>query len=320
MEQIIEGIHHITAIASDPQQNIDFYTGVLGLRLVKITVNYDDPGSYHLYYGDELGRPGTALTFFAWPGGGRGRLGTSQVTATAFSVPAASLGFWIDRLKARSITFAEPAQRFNMEVLAFYDPDGLLLELVAHDQPDSRSPWLGGGVPGEHDIRGFVGATLSEEGYEQTAQLLTETMGLRQTDEKEGRFRFAVGSGGPGATIDVHCRPDAPRGLVSVGTVHHIAWRTPSDDQQAAWRERMVDLDYNVSPVMDRQYFHSIYFREPGGILFEIATDGPGFTADEAPEALGTTLRLPSWLERARPLIEAQLPSLTLPKRSEQLA
>lgn len=312
MDPTILGIHHVTAITSDAQQNVDFYTGVLGLRLVKVTVNFDDPGSYHLYYGDELGRPGSAMTFFAWPGGGRGIHGTGQVTATSFSVPPGAIGFWRDRLRQHGVTIAQSSIRFNEEYLPFYDPDGLLLEIVADSLADNRAPWLGADIPDTAAIRGFHSAAVSEEGFEQTAVLLRETMAFQQVGQHENRYRFAAGDGGPGAYVDVLCRPDAAQGIVSVGTVHHIAWRTGTDEQQATWRGKISDLGYNVSPIMDREYFHSIYYREPGGVLFEIATDGPGFTADEAPESLGTTLQLPPWLERARPIIEERIPRLVL--------
>jgi catechol 2,3-dioxygenase-like lactoylglutathione lyase family enzyme len=321
MNRNIGGIHHVTAIASDPQQNVDFYAGVLGLRLVKITVNFDDPGSYHFYYGDELGRPGSVMTFFAWPGANafRGRRGTGQVTTTAFSVPEGSLGYWRERLGAQGIALEEPAARFEEEALVFQDPDGLELELVAHAGADARAPWQEGPIPADKAIRGFHSAALSVEGYERTARLLTETLGFRRVAEQGNRFRFESGAGGPGTLVDVLCQPDARAGQVAVGTVHHIAWRTPDDEQEQAWQQQIADLGYNISPVMDRQYFHSIYFREPGGILFEIATDVPGFTTDETPERLGTGLKLPSFLEKTRPLIEQRLPALRLPGTSAKV-
>jgi catechol 2,3-dioxygenase-like lactoylglutathione lyase family enzyme len=316
----ILGIHHITAIASDPQRNVDFYTGVLGLRLVKVTVNFDDPGSYHFYYGDALGRPGSVLTFFAWPGAEayRGRRGTGQMTTTAFSVPAGSLGYWKDRLASHDVALRESPIRFADEALAFEDPDGVLLELVAHGANDADdAPWVTGPVPADRAIRGFHSAALSTAHPERTEHLLTETLGFRRIAEQGDRIRLAVGTGadgGPGRLVDVLHVPGARPGQIAVGSVHHIAWRTPDDAQQQAWRERIAGLGYGISPVMDRSYFHSIYFREPGGILFEIATDTPGFATDETPERLGTGLQLPPFLEPQRARIEQRLPPLRLPE------
>jgi catechol 2,3-dioxygenase-like lactoylglutathione lyase family enzyme len=312
MNPTIPGIHHVTAICSDPQQNVDFYCGLLGLRLVKRTVNFDDPGSYHLYYGDALGRPGTILTFFAWPGAHHGRIGPPQVTETAFAVPSDSAGFWQERLQRHGINLDASGSRFGERVLGFADPDGLKLEIVATAQPGGDAP-AGGPVPGAHAIRGFHGVTLSEEGYENTARLLTDIMGFRAEGSEGNRFRYRAGHGGFAAIVDLLCVPDARHGELGAGVVHHVAFRTPDDEQQGAWRTEITRLGYNVSPVMDRQYFHSIYFREPGGVLFEIATDPPGFTADEAPAELGSKLRLPPWLESRRPVLERLLPRLRLP-------
>ena len=307
MNRTIEGIHHVTAIARDPQANVDFYTGVLGLRLVKKTINYDDPGTYHFYYGDGEGRPGTIITFFPWPMARRGSHGAGQATVTSFAVPEGSLGWWRERLNRLHVPFEEPRPRFDEEVLTLLDPDGLELELVAR-AGDPRTPWDGGPVPADQAIRGFEGVTLTEWNPEVTASLLQGVLGFRPIAEAGGRFRFEVGAGGPGTRVDVLASPDAPRGHVSAGTVHHVAWRTPNDDQQRAWHEELQDLGLHVSPIMDRQYFHSIYFREPGGVLFEIATDPPGFTADEPVESLGSSLRLPEWLEPERKRIEEILP------------
>jgi len=314
MNTDILGIHHVTAIADDPQSNIDFYTGVLGLRLVKLTVNFDDPRSYHLYYGDELGHPGTILTFFAWPGVPRGRQGTGQVTVTSFSIPQGSVDYWIERLSQQGVSSAGPASRFDETVLSLQDPDGLALELVAHPQAQLRPGWKEGPVPAEHTIRGVHTVTLSEDGYERTAKLLTETKGFRLLGEENGVFRYAVGEQGPGAYVDVRCAPGLRRGHVAGGTVHHVAWRTPTDECELAWRGVLAGLDLNVTPVLDRKYFHSIYFREPGGILFEIATDPPGFAVDEPVGQLGTHLELPTWLEPQRKEIEQALPALRLPQ------
>lgn len=312
----------MTAIASDPQRNIDFYTNVLGLRLVKLTVNYDDPHTYHLYYGDELGRPGSILTFFPWPGAPRGMRGTGQVTVTSFLVPEESLSYWEDRFKQNKVRF-EPQQthRFKKDesVLTFYDPDDLKLELVASSSAsDSKYRAWGNAVPERSAIRGFHGITMSEEGYERTASLLKDTMGFRPTDEEGERFRYEASGGGPSAYVDLICQPALPRGQVLAGTVHHVAWRTPDEEEQKAWRKDIVNVGLNPTPVIDRQYFHSVYFREPGGVLFEIATDPPGFTVDEKEDSLGTHLKLPGWLEPFRKEIEQGLPKLRLVERQAE--
>ncbi len=303
------GIHHVTAVAGEPQRNVDFYREVLGLRMIKQTVNFDAPDTYHLYYGDEVGHPGTVLTFFPWPGSPSGRRGTGQATATAFTVPPGSIGWWRDRLAALGIGVTEPVTRFDEEVVAFEDPDGLLLELVAHKGAVAEPP-QDGPVPGEHAVRGFHAVTMTEEGFEATAHVLAGTLGFHVVGEEAGRTRFAVGDGGAGQLVDVVPHPDAPRGLVAAGTVHHVAWRAPDEETQAAWREEIAEAGLDVTPVIDRKYFRSIYFREPGGVLFEIATDAPGFTVDEPAERLGETLQLPPWLEPRRAEIAASLPPL----------
>lgn len=313
----LPGIHHITAICGDPQRNLDFYTGLLGLRLVKKTVNFDDPGTYHLYYGDGLGSPGTIMTFFAWllppMVTGQGRQGAGQVTATPFWIAPSSLDFWIDRLAAAGVDFDGPQERFDEKVISLRDPDRLPLELVARPGDTLRAPWREGPVATEHAIRGFAGATLCSTMADVTARLLSETMGLRKVGQEGARLRFQVGEGSDAAMIDLYCQPEVDAGRMGIGAVHHIAWRTPSGETQEAWRQALATIGLNVTPVRDRNYFTSIYYREPGGVLFEIATDLPGFTADESPEALGTDLKLPDWLEPRRNWIEAQLPELRPP-------
>jgi glyoxalase family protein len=306
MDRQIGGIHHVTAIARDPQRNVDFYTGVLGLRLVKKTVNFDDPGTYHFYYGDEQGHPGTILTFFPWPMARLGSHGAGQATVTSFSVPEGSLGWWIERLNRFGIDHEAPRPRFDEEVLALRDPDGLLLELVPR-AGDDRKPWEGGPVPAEHAVRGFEGVTLTEWNPDITSEVLTGLLGFRRTGELGDRIRFDAGGG---TRVDVIGSPSAPRGVGAAGTVHHVAWRTPDDAQQRAWHEELLRRGFHVSPILDRQYFHSIYFREPGGVLFEIATDPPGFTKDEPVETLGSHLKLPPWLETERHKIEGILPRI----------
>jgi glyoxalase family protein len=308
------GLHHVTAIASDPQANVEFYLRVLGLRLVKRTVNFDAPDTYHLYYGDEVGSPGTILTFFPWVGAPRGRRGTGQATTVSFSVPESSLGAWRDRLRTAGID-ANAFSRMDEDVLVLADPDGLQLELVARADTDPRPPWERGPVPGDMAIRGLYSVSLSERGFEPTSDLL-DRLSFRLVEQAGGRFRFDVGEGGAGARVDVLAEPGAPRGLVASGTVHHVAWRAPDDAAQRAWRAGLVGQGVDVTPILDRQYFRSIYFREPGGVLFEIATDSPGFATDETVDALGSSLRLPPWLEGERGWIEQRLPELKIPDSS----
>ena len=310
----VHGIHHVTAIAGDPQANVEFYAGVLGLRLVKVTVNYDDPHTYHLYYGDDMGHPGTILTFFPWPGAPRGRTGTGQVTVTAFAIPDGSLGFWMNRLKAHKLEYVGPSHRFDEEVITLQDPDGLHLELVTSKGGPDTPPRPDGTIPGKYAIQRFQGVTVAVEGYERTAGLLTATMGLREVGAAGNRLRYAVGEESGQSFVDLLCLPSGPRGQVAVGTVHHIAWRTPDDETQRAWRTKIAQLGYNVTPIIDRTYFHSIYFREPGGVLFEIATDPPGFTVDEPPSQLGRRLVLPSWLESTRAELAETLPAIRGPE------
>lgn len=319
------GIHHVTAIAKNPQRNIDFYVGVLGLRLVKLTVNFDDPTTYHLYYGDSVGHPGTILTFFPWSEAPIGHRGTGQVTAVSFLVPAGSITYWTERLKRKRISFDGPSKRFGDEFISFHDPDYLMLELVSpsdnrQELGEYASVWNESSVDPKHAIRGYHSATLSEEGYERTAHLMTDILGfkLKGEDKKEGRFRFEAANkqdtiSTVGSTIDILCQPDTCRGYVGIGTVHHIAWRAADDSHQLDLRERIInEARLNPTPVIDRIYFHSVYFLEPGGILFEIATDPPGFTVDEKPEDLGKQLRLPEWLEPMRARLEKVLPPLNI--------
>lgn len=313
MSKEILGIHHITAIAGDPQTNLDFYAGVLGLRLVKLTVNFDDPGTYHLYYGDGAGHPGTILTFFPWPSAPKGRRGAGQVTETAFAIPVHSLAYWTTRLSGRGVAFDGPFDRFGEKAIAFSDPDGMRIELVETSGAPDDHAYQAGPVPLEFAIRGFHSATITEADHRATAALLTGVMGFKLAGQDGNRYRYSADSGQPANLVDVISAPDERHGRVLVGTVHHIAWRTPDDAQQLAWLQELSNNHYGVSPVMDRKYFHSIYYREPGNVLFEIATDPPGFAIDEAPEALGSHLVLPPWLEPQRARLEAVLPPLRLP-------
>jgi glyoxalase family protein len=308
MNQYRSGIHHITAIAGDPQKNVNFYTGILGLRMVKRTVNFDAPDTYHLYYGNGTGDPGTILTFFPWgKGAWQGRTGTGQVSLISFAIPQNAMGFWVDRLKQLNISIQGPFNRFEEEFLSFRDPDGIQLELV-ETSVDHFTPWEDGPINPENAIRGFYGITLAVEAYEKTAGLLTETFGFRHIGESGNRFRYQSDT----STVDLLCLPNEGNGRMGVGAVHHIAWRTPDESTQLKKREKLVELGYNVTPVIDRNYFHSIYFREPGGVLFEIATDPPGFLIDETLETLGTHLKLPEWYEPRRNEIESILPEITV--------
>jgi glyoxalase family protein len=314
MTERVNGIHHITAISGDPQKNVDFYAGLLGLRLVKKTVNFDDPGTYHLYFGDEQGRPGTVMTFFAWPGETtpRGTAGTGQVTAVAFAVTPGSLPFWEDHLGESGVTTDPPFTRFDERVLRLRDPDGLLLELVATNG-EGRPGWAHGPVPAEQAIRGIHSASLAVAEAGTTAAVLREYLGFYSVAEENHRFRLAAGEGGGGAWVDLVTVPRQQRGRMGRGCVHHIAWRTADEVSQARLQEELLKRDLPISPVRDRNYFRSIYFREPGNILFEVATDTPGFTADEDPARLGRELKLPAWLEARRPEITAALPEIHLP-------
>ncbi|TCO58254.1 ring-cleaving dioxygenase [Actinocrispum wychmicini] len=311
------GLHHVTAIAGDPQRNVDFYLKALGLRLVKTTVNFDDPGTYHLYYGDSAGKPGSLLTFFPWRGAPLGQRGTGQATTTAFSVPESAIGWWKSHLAEAGVEVSEVVNRDDEDVLTFHDPDGLIIALVAHTQGDPREPWDHGFVPPEHAIRGLHSVTLSVDQEEATAGMLVDDLGLRQVGADSNRFRFAAGQGGAGALVDVLVTPEAPPGLVAVGTVHHVAWRAPDEETQALWRDELIDRGVTVTSILDRQYFRSIYFREPGGTLLEVATDEPGFAIDEPLLELGRALKLPPWLEPRREEIEGILPQLTLPSPVE---
>lgn len=311
METLINGLHHVTTMAGDTQRNVDYYTRILGLRLVKKTVNFDAPDVYHLYYGNETGSPGTILTFFPYGNLPRGRKGAGQLTHTAFSVPTAALSFWIDRLHAHSIQYAGPHKRFSETYLRFEDYDGAGVELVFNEE-DKRPGWDNGQVPVEFAVRGFHTVTLNEANPDQTIKLLTETMQHTLVGEEEGRFRFRAGIGGPGNYVDVLRSPNGGRALQGAGSVHHVAFSTDSDETQLAIRAQLTEAGFHPTAVLDRQYFHSIYFREPGGILFEIATNPPGFTVDESLAELGTALKLPPQYESRRAKVEAELPAIVV--------
>jgi glyoxalase family protein len=310
MKANLTGLHHITAISSDVKRNMQFYTLTLGLRFVKKSVNQDDTGTYHLYYGNYTGAPGTALTFFPWAGLPRGRPGKGQSYATAFSVPTASLAFWRERLARLMVPTFPVETRFSDQVLPFEDPDGLRLELVATAETDARPPVPSTEIPSEHAIRGFHSSTLALHEAGPTAAVLTEQMGYRLVATSGHRSRYTVAGGGPGTYVDLLTDPAVPRGMNGAGTIHHVAFRTPDDASQVTARQVLLEGDLQVSPVIDRAYFKSIYYREPGGVLFEIATDQPGFAIDEPVETLGSKLSLPPHLEPHRSKIEASLPKI----------
>lgn len=311
MKQLITGIHHVTAIAADAQKNIEFYTGILGLRLVKKTVNFDGPEVYHFYYGNETGAPGSILTFFAYTGLIAGRHGKGMLNTTAFSVPSSSLNYWLERLKKFDINYKKPQERFESEVVVYFeDTDGLGLELVFNDR-DTRPGFTLGNIPIEHSIKGFYNVEIWQEGYERTAGLLTAQLDHKLIAEKGNRFRFAA-TDTPGNYVDILCSPDSMKGLAGSGTVHHIAFNTPDKNTQAEVRLRIVKRMLNPSPVLDRNYFTSVYFRESGGVLFEVATAGPGFAIDESIEHLGGELKLPAQFEPNREHIEKALPPVTI--------
>jgi glyoxalase family protein len=311
MKQVITGIHHLTALAGDPQRNLDFYSGLLGLRFIKKTVNFDAPEVYHFYYGNETGAPGTVLTFFPYPGIRKGRLGTGMVAVLSFSVSSSALGFWQNRLRQYGVRHQPAKERFHQEtVISLEDPDGLHLELVFHDQ-DARTGFTYGHIPQEYSVKGFYHAEIWANDAESTIRLLSEHMDHRIVATDGNRTRLAA-SGESGHCIDVLYMPDHISGLVGGGTVHHIAFASRDLRTQQEARERILQQQLDPTTVIDRQYFRSVYFREPGNVLFELATYGPGFDADESLAHLGETLKLPPQYEAHRYHIENQLAPVKL--------
>ena len=308
----ISGIHHVTCITGDVQKNVDFYVSVLGLRFVKKSINQDLPDTYHLYFADYVGSPGTAMTFFGWPTWPARRTGTGQVTTVSFAVPERSLDYWTARLESLHQN-AQRGKRFGVDVLTFRDPDGIEVEIAAEAGQDGWVPWKDGPVPTEHAIRGFHSVTLTVAEASKTLELLSGTMQFLEAARDGNRTRFETGGGGPDAIVDIVEAPAAGEGQESIGTVHHVAWRARDDAEHVAWRDALVEAGRNVTPVIDRWYFKSIYFREPGGVLFEIATDGPGFTVDETPEQLGSGLSLPPWFQVRRDRLEETLTPIVVP-------
>ena len=306
----VTGLHHVTVIAGSAQENLDFYAGALGMRLVKRTVNQDSPDTYHLFYADGVGHAGTDITFFPWPGMPPGRKGTGLTIEVGLAIPPGTIPWWSERLAQLGAQVESPVERFGERVLPLTDPHGLPLALT--ETADSRefTSWLDSPVPEAMQIRGLHGVRLWQRDLAPTARLLTAALGFRPAGVEDGWHRFALGDGGSGRHLDIRELPEMRRGAWGVGSVHHVAWRVPDDAAELSVRAAVLDAGARPTEVIDRFWFRSVYFKEPGGALFEIATDGPGFSVDEAPESLGTSLVLPPWLEPSRETIEANLPPL----------
>ncbi|MEJ1237103.1 ring-cleaving dioxygenase [Chryseolinea sp. T2] len=308
MKNSILGLHHVTAIAGNAKRNFDFYTRVLGIRLVKKTVNFDDPGTYHFYFGDEVGTPGSILTFFPWEGISSGTPGAGQATEVVYAVPAGSLDFWKTRLEAHQVKY-ETGKRFGDDYVSFKDPDGLPLTLLVSNKEDNRKGWSTAEVAVDVAIKGFHSVTLTLNRKDATEKVL-ELLGYKLVSEENNRYRFATDAIDTANVVDI-LEVSSPRGVNAAGTIHHIAFRVKDETVQAAIREQIVKAGYQITPKIDRNYFFSLYFREPGGVLFEIATDNPGFATDETVEELGTHLMLPPQYEGSRSKIEQVLPVLS---------
>ena len=307
----VRGLHHVTAMAGDPSTNLAFYTDTLGLRLVKRSVNQDAPEIYHLFYADADGSPGTDLTFFPNPGMPRGTRGVGQIVEVAFSIPEGSLAYWADRLAAHDVPCSDRETRFGEIALPFQDPDGMHLALIETARPMDVALWDESPVPATHQLRGMHSVRLWERELEPTERLLTDAMGLQKAGTDGDWHRYGLSDGRPSTIADVRIHPDGPRGRGGAGVIHHAAWRTPTDADQEAMRAAFRELGLRPTRQIDRFWFRSVYAHEPGGALFELATDDPGFTADEAHDRLGETLILPPWLEGKRNTIESALPPLS---------
>jgi len=308
MENKILGLHHITAIAGDAKRNFNFYSNILGLRFIKKTVNFDDPGTYHFYFGDEVGSAGTILTFFPWGEGiQQGRKGSGMATEIGYSVPKGSLDFWQERFEKYNVIYNKPAEKFGEKYLTLLDPDGLKLELIESKTDDNRKPWETDEVKADVATRGFHNITLTLNSIKATAAILTEIFGYKLIDQDVNRYRYATDAVENAAIVDLVELPEEKRGLGANGTVHHVAFRVENDEILMHFREKIEAYGLSITPQIDRNYFHSLYFREPGGVLFEIATENPGFTVDESLEELGKNLKLPAQYESDRAAIEAHL-------------
>jgi glyoxalase family protein len=310
MENTINGIHHITAIAGNAKRNHNFYTNVLGQRLVKKTVNFDDPETYHLYYGDKEGTPGTILTFFPWEGIQTGRRGARQATEIGYSVPKGSLDFWVNRFEKHNVIYNKVAEKFGEEYLTVLDPDGLKLELTASKTGDNRLPWETDEVKAENAIKGFHNVTITTNKMQATADILTGVFGYKLLEQHVNRYRFVTDAVENANIVDLVEVAGEVVGHVAGGSVHHVAFRVANEEILMQYREKIAALGLHITDKIDRNYFYSLYFREPGGVLFEIATDNPGFAFDEDVEELGQNLKLPAQHERFRSALEKSLPSL----------
>lgn len=311
MENRILGMHHITAIAGNAKRNHDFYTEVLGLRMVKKTVNFDDPYTYHFYFGDEVGTPGSILTFFPWNGVKQGRNGTGMATAIGYSVPKDSLAFWANRFEQYDIRHDAPKERFGEQYLSFQDPDGLVIDLIVPKSEDIRKPWETDEVKADVALKGFHSITLSLRSIQHTAAILTDVFGYKLLEQEGNRYRYATDAIDGANVVDLLEQPSVPAGINAGGTNHHVAFRVKDDVALMEFREKILSRGFNITPKIDRNYFYSLYFREPGGVLFELATDNPGFAIDEPVESLGKSLKLPSQYEGSRKKIEEVLPKLS---------
>ncbi len=310
MENKILGIHHITAIAGNAKRNYDFYTKVLGLRFIKKTVNFDDPGTYHFYFGDEVGSPGTILTFFPWEGITKGKQGNGMATEIGYSVPDNSLSFWSERLNKNNVTITSTGTRFDEKYLAFEDPDGLPLALIISNTQDNRKPWETVDVKADVATKGFHSITLTLKAVENTANVLTDILDFKFVGKEGNRHRYRTDTVENAAIVDLIEDPKAPSSVNAGGTIHHIAFRVKDEKVLMEYREKVVKSYLNITQKIDRNYFFSLYFREPGGVLFEIATDNPGFAVDEPVNEFGKNLKLPAQYESNRSQIEAALPVL----------
>jgi glyoxalase family protein len=310
MNNKIKGLHHITAIAGNAKRNFDFYTRVLGLRLVKKTVNFDDPHTYHFYYGDKVGTPGTILTFFPWEGITTGRRGARQVTEIGYSVPQGSLDFWLKRFEDNNVIYNKPAEKFGEQYLSFLDPDGLKIELTEPKNQDNREPWTTSEVTEANATHGFHNITITSNKIDATAKILTDVFGYKLLEQQVNRYRFITDAADTAAIVDLVEIPSEIAGHVAGGSVHHVAFRVENEEVLMQYREKIVNIGLNITEKIDRNYFYSLYFREPGGVLFELATENPGFAVDEAVEQLGSGLKLPAQYEPIRNDIEKSLPKL----------
>jgi Lactoylglutathione lyase and related lyases len=310
MENKVLGLHHITAIAGNAKRNLDFYTKVLGQRLVKKTVNFDDPGTYHFYFGDETGTPGSILTFFPWEGIGKGHTGTGMATDIGYSVPKDSLEFWVERFKQFNVKHEEIAEKFGEKYLHFQDPDGLKIDFIVSNTEDKRKPWQTGEINAAVATKGFHSVTLTLKNVTPTASILTDIMGYKLLKQEGNLYRFCTDAIDNASIVDIMEAPNLPAGINAAGTNHHVAFRIKDENIQMEFREKILSKGFNITPKIDRDYFFSMYFREPGGVLFELATENPGFMRDEALSELGTHLKLPQQYEGSRAEIEKILAKL----------